>query len=419
MNSKHFIFFLLFLTSLRLFADAPHLKSVTMTMDPMTTSMQRLDANGNICSLVKVILPNPGVSFEGNVVGDIDYKISEYWCYLSPNTKFLKIKYPGLEPLMIDFSEFFSNGIQSKKIYEVNILIPHRVQSTGSPIRLTLSTQGDYYNAWNYNECRIRSALVAKLDYVDVYLNMKNSQYDNHVRVENSNFKDCLLADVHVGDIITVIPNKDSYAKRNLTVIDSVISGKLLSYTIPRQRMNNIGMFIDAKTEKPICNVNVKFYNLNQPGYNSEKYLFGSSKTNDTGKYLIKNCFSKYIYNVKASCEGYKIESFDVIADTTVLVHKLSPKEFHVQIFDGKKPIEGVKLSCDNLYDNTFYTDTSGRVTVVGALNKVFTINHPDYETMVITRDLDTNITLKMKKGDASIVKEAYYDGHKDKLIFK
>lgn len=145
MNFKSFFFIVFLLISIKLFADTPQLKSVTMTLDPMTSSLQRLDANGKVCGLVKVILPNPGVTFEGNLIGEVDYKTSEYWCYLSPETKFLKIKYPELEPLMIDFTEFFSGGIQSKKIYEVNILIPNRLQSTGTPIRLNLKTQSDFF----------------------------------------------------------------------------------------------------------------------------------------------------------------------------------------------------------------------------------------------------------------------------------
>lgn len=412
------LYLMLAIFSMNLFAESPQLKSVAMTMEPMTTSMQRLDANGNICGLVKVILPSPNVSFEGNLIGETVYKTSEYWCYLSPNTKFLKVKYPGLEPLMIDFTNFFTNGIQSKKIYEVTILLPHRVQSTGTPIRLNIKTQRDYFNAWYSDECKIRSALVGNPD-VDIYVNLKNGEYDSHVSIEYSNFKECLLADVHKGDIITVIPNKNSFASKSVTVVDSVISKKYLDFTIPRQGVNKVGKFIDEKTGLPIKNVHIDFYNLKRTGYKPTEYLYGSSESDSIGRFEIKNCFSNYIYNVRVSGQGYKFSSFDVIADTTLLVCKLTPTLLKVQINDGKKPIEGVKLECNNLYNDIFYTDSSGVVEIVGPIDNTFTISHPDYETIIVTRERDPHIIIKMKKGNPNIIKEAFYDNHKDKLIYK
>lgn len=412
------IIILFIMRCIQLNAQPLQLRSVTMTMDPMTTAMQRLDANGNVCGLVKVILPNPGVSFEGNLIGNAEYKTSEYWCYLSPNTRFLKIKYPNLDPLMIDFTEFFSNGIQSKLIYEVNILIPHRIQSTGVPIRLKLETQSDFYYPRAYKECEVRGILVGKLDFVDVYLNIQNGKYDYHVRVENENFKECLLGDVHKGDIITVIPNKDTFAKKSITVVDSVITKRYLNFKIPRQGINKSGRFIDDKTQKPIENVSVEFYNLNI-SFGSEKFLYGSAKTDKEGKFVIKNCFSHYIYHVRASSPGYKFESFDIKADTTISTYKLTPNMLNIKIFDGKKPIEGVKLTCNNISNSTFYTDATGSVEIIGAMDKTFTISHSDYETIVVTREWDTNMVIKMKKGDATLVKEAIYDSRKDKLIFK
>lgn len=412
------IHLMLAIFSTSLFAESPQLKSVTMTLEPMTSSMQRLDANGNICGLVKVILPSPNVSFEGNLIGETDYKTSEYWCYLSPNTKFLKVKYAGLEPLMIDFTDFFVNGIQGKKIYEVTILLPHRVQSTGTPIRLNIKTQKDYFNAWYSDECKIRSALVGKPD-VDIYVNLKNGEYDSHVKVEYSNFKDCLLADVHKGDVITIIPNKNTYATKSVTVVDSVISKKHLDFTIPRLGVNKVGLFIDEKTGLPIKNVHVDFYNLKRTGYKPTEYLYGSSESDSIGRFVIKNCFSNYIYNVRVSGQGYKFCSFDVIADTTQLIYKLTPKILKVHIHDGKKTIEGVKLVCKNLYNDTYYTNSSGDVEIIGPLDKTFTISHPDYETIIVTREWDPDMIIKMKKGDPNTIKEAFYDTHKDKLIYK
>lgn len=99
--SRYILIFILSFLCPIINAESIMLKSVTMTLEPTTANMQRIDANGCVCCLVKVIVPGKNIVFEGNLVGDSEYKTSEYWCYLSPNTRYLKIKYPDLEPLMV------------------------------------------------------------------------------------------------------------------------------------------------------------------------------------------------------------------------------------------------------------------------------------------------------------------------------
>lgn len=125
---------------LSLNAKTLRLRSVTMTLEPMTSTMQRIDANGSICGLVKVIVPGKNIVFEGNLVGDTEYKTSEYWCYLSPNTRFLKIKYPDIELFMVDFNEIFTNGIQSKRIYEIVLEVPSISNKIGTPIEVKINS---------------------------------------------------------------------------------------------------------------------------------------------------------------------------------------------------------------------------------------------------------------------------------------
>lgn len=108
----------------RLDAQELKLESVTMEMMTQTMSAQRKDLNGEVCALVKVIMPGDKVVFEGNVIGDYPYKTSEYWCYLSPGTKTLKIKYPNLRPLIVDFTEFFGSGLKGHRIYNIVVQVP-------------------------------------------------------------------------------------------------------------------------------------------------------------------------------------------------------------------------------------------------------------------------------------------------------
>lgn len=113
----------LFLT-LQIYAQELKLESVAMETMTQTVPIQRKDLNGQVCALVKVIIPGEKVVFEGNVIGECPYKTSEYWCYLSPGTKSLKVKYPNLRPLLVDFTEYFGSGVKSNRIYDIVIKVP-------------------------------------------------------------------------------------------------------------------------------------------------------------------------------------------------------------------------------------------------------------------------------------------------------
>ncbi len=126
MNLKRII--IIFLTALVLqIADAQEIKvkSFSIQIEPMTVPMQRKDNNGNVCALVKVIIPSAQAAFEGSLVGSCEFKTSEYWCYLSPGSKYLKVKYPGCEPLLVNFAELIGTGVISKQIYELLLEVPN------------------------------------------------------------------------------------------------------------------------------------------------------------------------------------------------------------------------------------------------------------------------------------------------------
>ena len=88
-------------------------------------------------------------------------------------------------------------------------------------------------------------------------------------------------------------------------------------------------------------------------------------------------------------------------------------------MLDGKKPVEGVKLYCKNLYNETFYSNSDGDIKIIGVLNNEFTISHPEYETFIVTGKRNMPMVIKMKKGNTNTICHAEYDYIKDKLIFK
>ncbi len=118
-------------------AEEIKIKSFSLQMEPMTVPMQRTDANGEICALVKVIIPSARAAFEGSLIGNCEYKTSEYWCYLKPGSKQLRIKYPNCEPLMVNFEKLIGSGLKSKQIYELTLVVPE------SSVRDTFTIHGE------------------------------------------------------------------------------------------------------------------------------------------------------------------------------------------------------------------------------------------------------------------------------------
>lgn len=84
----------------------------------------RLDNNKEACALIKVQYPKPGASFEGMVVGDVEYRNNEYWVYVSKGTKRLKIHIPEVPTINVGFSEFGIQQAESNSTYIVEFLFP-------------------------------------------------------------------------------------------------------------------------------------------------------------------------------------------------------------------------------------------------------------------------------------------------------
>ena len=79
---------------------------------------EKLDANGNSCCLLKVILPKQDVIFEGWVI-EQKYTPGEYWVYVPEGTTKIKIKHCELNPLQYEFPQ----KLESKHTYLLKLEI--------------------------------------------------------------------------------------------------------------------------------------------------------------------------------------------------------------------------------------------------------------------------------------------------------
>lgn len=100
-------------------------KSMTEAVgDLSAATSQRLDLNGNACALVKVQIPLEDMAFEGNVIGDADFKNGEYWVYLAPGSKMLKLKHKSATPTMLTFGDYGIEALDSKVSYILKLAMP-------------------------------------------------------------------------------------------------------------------------------------------------------------------------------------------------------------------------------------------------------------------------------------------------------
>ena len=92
-------------------------------MDMTAATYQRHDLNGKPCAVVKVRMPE-GAAFEGNIIGDTEYRTGEYWVYMTAGTKFLRVKHATARPLHIAFADHGISQLESKATYILDITMP-------------------------------------------------------------------------------------------------------------------------------------------------------------------------------------------------------------------------------------------------------------------------------------------------------
>ena len=80
-------------------------------MDVTAQQYARTDRNGQKCALVKVVVVASGVSFQGNVMGDVRKNGSEYWVYLTAGTKMVRILADTFLAFMYNFPEPLQGGV--------------------------------------------------------------------------------------------------------------------------------------------------------------------------------------------------------------------------------------------------------------------------------------------------------------------
>ena len=124
MNNKLFKAFILLISNIFVlsgFAQDLKFDSFTESMDDLTANTQPVyDFNNNKAALIKIAIPEKA-EFEGNIL-QTQYKTNEYYVYVSPGTKMLVLKYPGVETLRIQLSDYLDgSGVAGGHTYRLKV----------------------------------------------------------------------------------------------------------------------------------------------------------------------------------------------------------------------------------------------------------------------------------------------------------
>ena len=115
-------------------ASSPHptngqemrVEGMTLTTDQTANLSENMykDNNGEYGGLVKVMLAAPDAKFEGWVLKQQPHGTGEYWIFMAKGSDSLSIKVPGYPPVVVNFRYYGIDGIQSKRTYRLDIMLP-------------------------------------------------------------------------------------------------------------------------------------------------------------------------------------------------------------------------------------------------------------------------------------------------------
>lgn len=116
---RFIILFSFVFSSLIMQAQELTVKGFEMLDDDESEIISRVDINGVKCGLVKVGLNIEGVQFEGNIIGDVEFKKGFYFVYMADKSKRLIIKHNDILPTTVVFSDYDLKYIQSGSTYQL------------------------------------------------------------------------------------------------------------------------------------------------------------------------------------------------------------------------------------------------------------------------------------------------------------
>lgn len=204
-------------------------ESFKQLLDPMTVEMQQKDLNGSVCALIKVVLPINGCQFEGNIIGNPQYKVNEYWVYLSPGSKSLQIKCPDHYPMRFDFQDYGVVVLKEKAIYQLVVKLTGQNENTNETTLLMPNEVKDRplnaYMSIDYNKnITITDLIAAPFGFIKVNEHsIWDIPIDDYAVAVEKAFQLGLFTDLRDGDLSWVgLYMKNERKPQSFLIIDDI-----------------------------------------------------------------------------------------------------------------------------------------------------------------------------------------------------
>ena len=129
-----FFFVMMIFYGLSTYSQGFKVKEFKLNINDGSAFHAPLDSLGISCGLIKIRTDNPDLQFKGDIVGEIENKMNEYWVYVPQSSQKLKINHPNFMPLVVSFSDY-GIDVSSKATYILTLdEIKYKKDKTGVTI---------------------------------------------------------------------------------------------------------------------------------------------------------------------------------------------------------------------------------------------------------------------------------------------
>jgi len=134
MTKRILLYIIMAFYSLYTYSQGFKVKEFKLNINATTAYNAPVDSEGHPCGLIKIRTSNPDLQFKGDIIGEVENKMNEYWVYLPHNSQQLKILHPNFMPLIVSFSEY-GIEISSKATYILTLEeVKYKKEKTGVTI---------------------------------------------------------------------------------------------------------------------------------------------------------------------------------------------------------------------------------------------------------------------------------------------
>lgn len=116
MKIRIYITLLAFVICQMSFAQGFKVKEFKQNLNDGSAFHAPLDSEEHPCGLIKVRSDISDLQFKGEIIGDVENKMNEYWVYVPQSSQNLKINHPNFIPFVVSFADY-GIDISSKATY--------------------------------------------------------------------------------------------------------------------------------------------------------------------------------------------------------------------------------------------------------------------------------------------------------------